>query len=237
MFRVLCLLGFAWSVRSASAPFITPCKNGDSACLLSSAKAAMPYFISGVPELGIRPMDPMRIDLIKSEQGGLNLVFKDTVMTGLKSCVFQNIKMDAVKMKQSITVKCNLVLKGDYKLSGQLLILPVQGDGKYTIDIRDIVIKVSGELSNVTGPDGKTHWHIAKWKDSYNVLTGTTFAFQNLFNGNKILAAPVVEFANSNWKDVMQEIAPPIVKAIIAQIIDGVEALYKAVPAEELALA
>ncbi|XP_045499312.1 circadian clock-controlled protein daywake-like [Colias croceus] len=237
MFRVLYLLGLFLSVNSAAAPFIKPCKNGDSACVLASAKAAVPFFLSGVPELGISPMDPMHIDVIKSDQGGLQLLFKDTIMTGIKSCSFETVKHDLVKMKQIITMKCNLKLKGNYKLSGQLLILPVQGNGEYSINIRDIVIKVVSELTTVTGADGKPHWHIKKWKDSYNVQTGASFAFENLFNGNNALAQPVLEFANSNWKDVMQEIAPPIVHAILERIVAGVEALYKAVPAEELNLA
>lgn len=39
---------------------------------------------------------------------------------------------------------------------------------------------------------------------------------------------------NTNWSDVMKEIAPPIVNAIVSRVVEAVEALYKAVPAEEL---
>lgn len=52
-------------------------------------------------------------------------------------------------------------------------------------------MKVTTELSTVTGADGEPHWHIAKWKHSYKVLTGAHFAFQNLFNGNKALGKRV----------------------------------------------
>lgn len=48
------------------------------------------------------------------------------------------------------------------------------------------------------------------------------------------LAQPVLDFANSNWKDVMQEISPPVVEAIVAEVLNAVEALYKAVPVDEL---
>ncbi|CAF4852661.1 unnamed protein product [Pieris macdunnoughi] len=235
MFRILYLLGLGLSVQCASAPFIKPCKPGDSACILASARAAAPFLLPGIPDLGIKSLDPMHLNVIKSDQGGLKMVFKDTDLTGLKTCTIDNVKMDIAKMKQSVLLKCSkLALKGNYKLSGQLLILPVQGDGPYTIDIRDIVIKVSTDLNTVTGSDGQQHWHISKWKHSYNVLTGAHFSFQNLFNGNTALATPVEEFANSNWKDVMQEIAPPIVHAVLEEIVAAVDNLYAAVPADQL---
>ena len=43
-------------------------------------------------------------------------------------------------MKATIQVKCNLVMMGDYTLDGKLLILPVQGQGKYKIDISKLCL-------------------------------------------------------------------------------------------------
>lgn len=222
------------AVRSASAPFIKPCKSGDQECIIASAQAAVPIMAPGVPELGIKPVDPMSLPLIKGDQGGLQLTFKDTVMTGMKGCSVDALKHDPSKGKLTVTIRCSVVLKGDYKLGGQLLVLPIQGEGKYVIKIRDIIIKASTDMATVQGDDGKPHWHITKWRHSYQVRTGTQFRFDNLFNGNKALGDPVMEFANSNWREVMQEIAPPIVRAIVSEVVDAVEALYKAVPAEEL---
>lgn len=48
------------------------------------------------------------------------------------------------------------------------------------------------------------------------------------------LALPVLEFANSNWRDVVQEVAPPVIEAIVAEVIAAVEALFKAVPVDAL---
>ncbi|CAH2084393.1 unnamed protein product [Euphydryas editha] len=234
MFRVVCLLSLVLTANTASAPFIKPCKADDSACIVSSAAVAIPYFASGVPELGIKPMDPLKLSLIKSDQGGLKMTFKESTLTGLKDCNVENIKHDSSKMRQTVVLKCNLALTGDYDINGQLLILSTQGNGKYKIDIRDLVIKTIVDLTTVTGEDGKSHWHIKKWSRSFKVLTGTTFHFENLFNGNKVLAEPVLEFANTNWKDVMQEIAPPVIDAVVAEVVSAVEALYKSVPLDEI---
>ncbi|XP_013146980.1 PREDICTED: protein takeout-like [Papilio polytes] len=234
MFRYFCFLALFWNVKSATAPFITPCKNGDTACVQASATALMPLLARGIPEFGMKPLDPLKVPRITSEQGSLKITMTDTELTGLKDCKIETLKHDRIKGKQVLVLRCDMSLEGDYVLDGQLLILPVQGKGRYKIDIRDIVIKILTDLTSEQGPDGKEHWKVVKWRESFQVKTGVKFHFDNLFNGNKALADPVLEFANTSWKDVMQEIAPPIIHTIIAAVFEEFKALYKAVPAEEL---
>ncbi|CAG5054604.1 unnamed protein product [Parnassius apollo] len=233
MLRFVCFLTLFWNANSGLAPFIKPCKDGDDACILASSQAAIPFFAPGMPELGVKSLDPLRVPLITSNQGGLELSLKDTTINGLKGCKIESIKHDRVKGKQTLVLRCSMNLEGIYSLGGRLILLAVQGEGKYNIKIRDIVIKTVTDLTTEQGEDGKPHWKIIKWRDSFHVKTGASFYFDNLFNGNKLLADPVIEFANTNWKDVMQEIAPPIVHAVIAEVFKNVEAFYKAVPADE----
>lgn len=37
-------------------------------------------------------------------------------------------------------LKCSATLIGDYKLNGKLLILPIEGEGKYKIQIRKFTL-------------------------------------------------------------------------------------------------
>ncbi|KAM3955890.1 juvenile hormone binding protein an-0128 [Aphomia sociella] len=234
MLGYICFATVIFSANCALAPFIKPCPASDSSCILASATAALPYVAVGIPELGVNSLDPLKIPIIQSDQGGLKLTFTDTVVTGLKGCKIDGIKHDLSKSKQSVVIRCSPDLNGDYKLEGRLILLPVEGQGKYTINIRDIVIKVTCEVTTVQGADGKPHWHVNKWKHAYQVKTGAHFKFDNLFNGNKVLAQPVETFMNENWSDVMKEVAPPVVYATVNAVIESIEALYKAVPAEEL---
>lgn len=39
-------------------------------------------------------------------------------------------------------LRCDMSLEGDYVLDGQLLILPVQGKGRYKIDIREYFMSI-----------------------------------------------------------------------------------------------
>ncbi|KAG6440854.1 hypothetical protein O3G_MSEX001499 [Manduca sexta] len=192
MLRYACFLSVILAVRSASAPFIKPCKDADNACTLASAQAALPHFAPGIPELGVKSLDPLYFDVIKGDQGGLQLTFRDTTVTGMKGCTIEAIKSDQSKGKQQLAVKCSVDLTGDYKLDGQLLIFPIKGEGKYHINIRDIIIKAHTDVVTVTGADGQPHWHIKAWKHTYETKTGAKFNFDNLFNGNKVLGKKVI---------------------------------------------
>ncbi|XP_063362890.1 circadian clock-controlled protein daywake-like [Cydia amplana] len=232
MLRYFCFLAVILGVRSASAPFLTPCKKGDSACIIASAQAVVPFIAAGIPELNVPSLDPMLLKVVKSEEAGLRLTLKNTTVTGMKDCTIENTRLEADKL--DVVVRCSVVLRGWYKLRGSILVLPIRGEGRNTIKIRDIVITANTRLATVKGADGQEHWHISKWDHSFDVRTKTSFDFENLFDGNKALSDPVDAIVNTNWKLVMTEIAPPIVRAITERVVAAVEAFFGAVPANEL---
>ncbi|XP_047990160.1 circadian clock-controlled protein daywake-like [Leguminivora glycinivorella] len=235
MLRYFCFLAVILGARSASAPFLTPCKKGDKACIVASAQAMVPILAPGLPELNVPSLDPMLLKVVKSEEAGLRLTLKNTTVTGMKDCTIEDARLDAESL--DVVVRCSVVLRGWYKLRGTILVLPIRGEGKDTIKIRDIVISAKAKLATVKGADGQEHWHIKHWEHSFDVRTKTTFDFDNLFDGNKNLSDPVDAIVNANWKLVMLEIAPPIVRAITERVVDAVEAFFAAVPSRELQIA
>ncbi|KAM3955893.1 protein takeout-like [Aphomia sociella] len=223
-----------YSVNCVSVPFIKPCKLNDNDCILESAKAAMPSLIAGVPELGIKPLDPLFVPILKSHQAGLDITFTNSTVEGLKTCTIESIKNDPVKQKLSLVIKCATVWSGDYKMEGQMIVLPVKGEGKCVMTTKDIEIKATIDMETVEGADKKPHWHVKKWKHVFDTKTHASFKFTNLFNGNKILADPVLTFMNANWQVVMREMAPPCIYTTVEAVVNAVEAIFKAVPAEDL---
>lgn len=77
---------------SIPAPFIKPCHDSDSACLKSSAQAAIPAVAAGVPALGISVLDPMHVERVSTSQAGLDMDFRNTLVKGLKNCKVEGIK-------------------------------------------------------------------------------------------------------------------------------------------------
>ncbi|KAF9804410.1 hypothetical protein SFRURICE_014330, partial [Spodoptera frugiperda] len=196
---------------------ITPCKQDDAACLKGSAQAAVPLLAAGVPDMGIATMDPMHIDQVKTVQAGLAMDFRNTIVKGLKNC------------------KCSVTMEGDYTLGGKLLIMPIEGSGKYRIKIRGVVVKIQLDIDEKPR-DGATYWVVKNWNYSATVEKDVHYKFRNLFNGNKQLSDAIHEFANQNWRDIFQDVAPPIVKVVVGRIVKETTKLFDNVPLEELVI-
>ncbi|XP_075975344.1 protein takeout-like [Anticarsia gemmatalis] len=230
-FVVIVCVVFCGLADCGLAPFVTPCKEADLVCLKSSAEKALPVLAAGVPELGIAKMDPMFMEQVKTSQAGLDMDFRNTNVTGLRHCKVLNLKRAGPKTY--LDLKCSVNMVGDYTLGGKLLIMPIEGKGKYGIKIRDIVVKIAFQVGEKE-VDGEKYWTVKSWKHTSEVEKGVHFQFNHLFNGNKQLSDAVHEFANSNWRDIFQEVAPPIVKAIVAQILEEITKLFDKVPINQL---
>ncbi|CAB3246674.1 unnamed protein product [Arctia plantaginis] len=215
------------------APFITPCQESDLECLKNSAQNAIPILAAGIPDFKIASMDPMHMEQVKTSQAGLEMDFRNTSVTGLKNCKVLNLKR--ASSRTYLDLKCSVNMVGDYTLGGKLLIMPIEGNGKYTIKIRDIIVKIMFQVGEKTEKD-QQYWIVKNWKHSSEVLKGVHFQFNNLFSGNRQLSDAVHQFANENWRDIFQEVAPPIVKAIVAQILEETIKLFDSVPISELVL-
>ncbi|CAG9787545.1 unnamed protein product [Diatraea saccharalis] len=201
------------SANSALVPFIEPCGENDERCLVRSAQNALPVMSGGVPSLGINPLDPLHVDKVHTDNAGLT--------------------MDRSGKHMELTLRGSLVMAGDYTMSGKLLVMAIEGDGKYRIRIRDMVTKVMIEFGERrVGRD--SYWTVDSWKHTFNVETGADFRFQNLFNGNKQLSDAIHEFANSNWREIFQEVAPPMVEKTVGMIVQEVTKLFDKVPIREL---
>ncbi|KPJ16053.1 Protein takeout [Papilio machaon] len=230
---VVAIVGSLCAVEASLAPFITPCYARDSQCLRASTQRAVPVVAAGLPELGMEPLDPMTLDGIVADQSGLHMEFRNTVVKGLRNCEVMRVKR--YSQRTQLDVKCSVTLVGDYQLGGLLLIMPIEGHGRYKIKIRDILVKMEfavGERER----QGQRYWTVENWRHSSEVLTGAEFRFQNLFGGNTQLANAVLDYANSNWRDIFAEVSPPIVEVIVSKIVSEVRKLFDAVPISDLSL-
>ncbi|XP_064072276.1 protein takeout-like [Vanessa tameamea] len=178
-------------------------------------------------------LDPMAMKQVKAVQAGLKMEFKNTIVRGLRNC--KVLELRRFSHKTEIDLKCSVTLIGNYSLNGKLLVLPIEGEGKYKIKIQDVIVKVVLDIEELTS-DGERYWKVNGFKQTADVVGRAQFNFQNMFNGNRHLSDPVHEFANTNWKDIFQEVAPPIVNTIVSQIVDETIKFFDKVPIRQLVL-
>ncbi|XP_014357069.2 circadian clock-controlled protein daywake isoform X1 [Papilio machaon] len=214
-------------------PFIKPCSISDpnlNQCIEKSIELAGPKFADGIPELGIAPLDPVQLGTVVVDNPALKLTFSDTVVTGLRDFKVNSYKMNTDKGKAVLDFTANVTLKANYVMDGQVLILPIRGDGQAKIKITNLNIVIKYDYATTDG-----HWVVSGYKDSYK-MDRAQFKFTNLFGGNKELADTTLRFVNENWSIIMSEIAPPAIKEIIRNCVEEVKKLFAGVPASELVL-
>ncbi|XP_046977794.1 protein takeout-like isoform X1 [Vanessa cardui] len=231
----LCLLAVAYFIAGACAgklpPFIKACSVSDpklNQCIESAITVAGPKFAQGIPELGIKPLDPAELGRVVVNNPALKVILDDTVVTGLGGFRINSFKMNAEKGKSVLDFTANVTLKAHYDMDGKVLIVPIRGNGQAKIKITNLRIVIKYDFKTVDG-----HWTVTDHKDSYK-MDRAQFKFTNLFNGNKELADTTIRFLNENWEIIMQEIAPPAIDQVIAACVEEVRKLFLAIPADQL---
>ncbi|XP_072932836.1 uncharacterized protein [Epargyreus clarus] len=146
------------------------------------------------------------------------------------------ITRDVVKSRLYVKAECSTEMNGHYDMSGQLLFLSIRGHGKFKVIIRKGVFSVTCALAKTTKPDGKIHWHVKDWKYTFELRDKSTLVFENLFEGNELLARAAREVIDSGSNDVVLEIGKPIFDSIMGTITSTINQFYDAVPEEDLAL-
>lgn len=226
------VLSYIACVYAGSLPsFITPCSRSDpnlNECVEKVISAAGAKFTEGIPELGIAPLDPVELGTVVVNNPALKITFTDTVVTGLKGFRVNTYKINPEKGKATLDFTANVTLKAHYDMNGQVLILPIRGNGQSKIKITNLNIVVKYDFEEKDG-----HWIVPSYKDHYK-MDRAQFKFTNLFGGNKELAQTTERFTNENWEIIMSEIAPPALNQIIKKCVDQVQKFFAAIPAREL---
>ncbi|XP_046977795.1 protein takeout-like isoform X2 [Vanessa cardui] len=233
----LCLLAVAYFIAGACAgklpPFIKACSVSDpklNQCIESAITVAGPKFAQGIPELGIKPLDPAELGRVVVNNPALKVILDDTVVTGLGGFRINSFKMNAEKGKSVLDFTANVTLKAHYDMDGKVLIVPIRGNGQAKIKITNLRIVIKYDFKTVDG-----HWTVTDHKDSYK-MDRAQFKFTNLFNGNKELADTIDAVINEHWEPVIKDIAPTAFDTIINACVNEAKKLFASVPANHLLL-
>ncbi|KAJ8716588.1 hypothetical protein PYW07_003215 [Mythimna separata] len=221
----------------AALPPIQKCSLSDSSCLKKSAQNAITAFAAGIAEIGTEVLDPVHIDVINIDLSGLKLTIKDANIKGLKNAVVDKLKVDTAKKVITFTFHAApLTLKGKYKASGQLLLLPISGDGDMTLKIKNIEITLTMMYDIIKNKDGKDVIALKSYKYTYENNENTHFKLTNLFNGNKQLSDAMHSFMNENWKAISQEFGTPTIEKPVQKIYTCIKDYLLSQPLEEIAI-
>ncbi|XP_063622285.1 circadian clock-controlled protein daywake-like [Cydia splendana] len=231
--KSLVVLAFVGLVSSSAVP-LTKCKIDDTKCIKQNTEVLIPLFSAGIPDLGIEQLDPVSFKKIDSSSDVLRLIFKDATLKGLSTCRFKSVKRDASKLNAKI--HCDVSLDGKYDMKGQILGLPINGDGNMHIEHEKVEITFELSYKEETGADGKKHWITGAWTHTFAYKGKTKLEFDNLFGGNEILGRAARELMKTSANDIATITAGPVIKTITARILKNVKIFFEKVPVEDFVL-
>ncbi|XP_048485068.1 uncharacterized protein LOC105384410 [Plutella xylostella] len=211
--------------------FIHSCPVATPACLKRALQAAIPGFVRGVPDLGIDPLDPFKVDrLALTLPGGINVTILHGVTTGFGKC--KVISADMRNNNVEVKVRCNVVVTGKYQSSGRLLIFPIDGEGDAVIKCKNLDISVSMKLGAAAARGGREYLQLKSYKSRHQYSGAVTYHMTNLIRNSPDISARVVQFMNSNWRMIAEEFGDPVVQFGVDSIMSNVRRLLSRVPRE-----
>lgn len=221
--------------------FIKPCARNDpklNECALSHGIPVIPQFKDGLPKYHIPVLEPLSILEIKVNQDnkgvGFNLVAKDVLVNGLSNSQMKDIRIELDPPHFWVDFHTPKVeMLGKYNIDGKVLILPIKGDGDANVTLVDVNFQYEfgGDLEK--REDGKEYLSVKK--THINFKAGRTYMnLSNLFNGDEALGKRMNEFLDANWREVTEELGPPIADALAEVVKRFVEGVTDQVPFDEI---
>ncbi|XP_063374598.1 circadian clock-controlled protein daywake-like [Cydia amplana] len=215
--------------------YIKQCSYNDAefaSCVKQQVVLSLPQFTKGIPELGVPSIDPIDLDDIIIDGNGLKLSLRKAQMHGLSTVHVTDLKVNLKDESFTLKFVANMSVSGVYNIDGRILVLPIKGDGDCLILVDNTEVEISSKLTPVKGKTGE---HLKLVTPNYKYqIEKTTFQFKNLFNGNKELSDSMHQFANANWKQLMDDLAPPVIKQIVRTGVKAINKFFNKVTAQQL---
>ncbi|CAH2009117.1 unnamed protein product [Acanthoscelides obtectus] len=162
--------------------------------------------INAISLVGI---EPILIDKVVIGAGTsavhLDQHYENVKLHGFSKSKVSKVHMDwAKKTLEYETLSPLVTQKADYDLNGKIMVFPVYGKGESTIKLSDVTMEHAVKFKEET-KGGKKYLIV----DSYTLkinINGAHYDFQNLFDGDKLLADNILTVINENWKEVFDDV-------------------------------
>ncbi|RZF35693.1 hypothetical protein LSTR_LSTR010014 [Laodelphax striatellus] len=212
-----------------------PCKRNDldlGACLQRTVEKLRPHLKTGIPDLQLPPYDPLFLPSVTlSELSPRKAVrfmatFTDLYAYGAHKSLLKEISVDLKKPSlRARFVFPKLRLVANYVIDGQVLIVPIKGDGKANCNFTnvDADILLTGKYVQKMK---KQHFSVMESNVTLSI-GGAQLYFGNLFNGNKELGDATNVFINKNWQEIIDEIKPVIEDSVASLVKSFISPIFE----------
>ncbi|XP_049949396.1 circadian clock-controlled protein daywake-like [Schistocerca serialis cubense] len=220
--------------------FLTTCYLKDPQfedCFVKQLQSIFARLVDGFPEIGALPLDPLEVTQVAVLADGEGPVAVNSTLTGMKirglsqaKAVQHRFNPKTLSLDSRLQIP-RLSIDSKYKLSGRLLVLPINGNGDVHIEPENMDVRVHQKMSLVER-EGRRFFHVDSSKVNFTV-GGLKMEFTNLYNGQKALEESTNKYLNDNWevafdslKPVLTETIEDLLTSILGRLLDKVPVEY-----------
>ncbi|XP_052753674.1 uncharacterized protein LOC113517177 [Galleria mellonella] len=225
MWKVLCVIVLAKSSVAFQKSLINfggfICPREEKAlgrCLRDALNTYIPRLATGVPEYGVPSCEPLEVPSLSVQQstGPISVMssYTDVTVKGPSSMRVKDVKVHS--KKHQVVVKIHipeLRMKGNYALYGQLLMLPIKGNGKFTAKYGDIDAIITITLGKQPRHNDVDALSCEDLDVRFNIGYAS-MQLDNLFGGDEELGKTMNMFLNDNWEKLADELKAPMEEAL-----------------------
>ncbi|XP_072387345.1 putative beta-carotene-binding protein [Diabrotica undecimpunctata] len=183
--KYLFVLGVIWELSQGA---INPnlvrkltCKKSDpdfEQCFTKTLTRFLPLVMNGVPDLGIPPLDPLKLPELAIQQniagfGEISAKFTDIEVEGFKGVVFDQMKVDPVNLYGTIKLSIpSIYIETDYSIDGKIMDLVINNKGHFIGNFSDLKMSMKISLTTFKKEDGLEYFKINKLTQNIKIGNG-----------------------------------------------------------------
>ncbi|KAL1502075.1 hypothetical protein ABEB36_007274 [Hypothenemus hampei] len=191
---------------------ITKCKKSDSDCMEKSIVDTLEFIKNGYREWGFQRIEPFYIEKLEliadpSKSVRLDQTYEHIYMHGMLNPVVKNFKLtdDGKNCKWEMEIHSPQTrMEADYVLSGQLLVFPINGNGKCNVTLTGMTNVHTAKCEKYESK-GKSYLRLKDYKLNMNVEK-CYFDFENIIPGNEKISQEVGKTINENSLEIFKDV-------------------------------
>lgn len=183
-------------------------------CLRNTLEELRGFMSTGIPELNLRPTEPLRIENIGFQSSvavvNVDSKFSNVVVRGLSQFQTHDIRADIRNRDLFLKIMVpRLDIQGNYVIKGNIFFIPIGGNGDFVTQMRNVTGVGKAKILPV-GPPGNQRLTVSQ-SDLDFEIEGVMVRMNNLFNGkNPEFAREVNKALNANSDLIINEVKPQI---------------------------
>lgn len=187
----------------------------------------------GLPEIGMEPLDPLKIPKIRILQGdgpvNVNAALDNVTVTGFGQTEVLLSQVDGKTYDFYTRVRVpNIRIEGTYDLKGKILLIPLVGRGRCWFEPTNMTIDIVSDVKTYD-KDGFVFFNVTAAHVKYNI-GGMSLRMNNLFDGIKSLEDSTNSYLNANWRPVSESLRPILTKTIEDILLEFMQQLFHNLP-------